>query len=343
MKKSLLFLAFVAWQVSVLAQDNSKKEPYLTKSLSTESIKDVQVETSGGSISVSGVTSSPRVEVYINGNNNKNLTKEEIQQRLNELYDLNISVASNKLSAIAKQKKEIKDWKKALSISFKVFVPKNVSTDLSTSGGSIHLDNLAGKQNFSTSGGSLDIDNVSGNIDGRTSGGSIHVQNSTDDIELSTSGGSIDAKNCQGKLRLETSGGSLDLDDLKGEIKATTSGGSVHGNNIEGELITHTSGGSIHLNDMACSLEASTSGGGMDVDIKNLGKYVKLSNSGGNISLSLPKNKGLDLDLSGRIAGTHFENFNGKIDENEVNGKLNGGGVPVKVDAGSGRISLALK
>jgi hypothetical protein len=33
--------------------------------------------------------------------------------------------------------------------------------------------------------------------------------------------------------------------------------------------------------------------------IKELGKYVKISNSGGGIDLQLPKNKGVDLDLSG--------------------------------------------
>jgi hypothetical protein len=345
MKKYLSFLLLSALTLSVKAQVNSGKEPYMTKSLSGQSIKDVNVETSGGSISVSGAAAAnSRVEVYITGNNNKSLTKEQIQQRLNEMYDLNVSVANNKLTAIAKQKVKITDWKKALNISFKVFVGKDVSTDLSTSGGSISLDNLSGKQNFSTSGGSLNIDNLSGNIDGRTSGGSIMVTNSKDDIELSTSGGSIEAKNCDGKLRLSTSGGSLDLSGLKGEIRATTSGGSIHGSDIAGELISHTSGGSIHFSDLACSLETSTSGGSIDVTIKQLGQYVKINNSGGNIALTLPKGKGIDLDLSGRIAkNTNFENFSGNINENEVNGKLNGGGVPVKVDAGSGRISLALK
>ncbi len=156
-------------------------------------------------------------------------------------------------------------------------------------------------------------------------------------------GGSIDAKNCDGELRLSTSGGSLNLKDLKGEIKAITSGGSVMGRNVEGELIAHTSGGSIHLRDLSCSLETSTSGGNIDVSIKQLGKYVKISNSAGNIDITLPKNKGLDLDLPGRIGSTHFENFNGKIDENFLKGKLNGGGVPVTVDAGSGKVFIELK
>ena len=346
MKKYLLFFLLVACNLGVVAQPKSEKEPYMTKSLSNESVKNVEVTTSGGSISVSGVNASDaRIEVFISSNNGKNdLSKTEIQQRLNELYDLNIAVANGKLSAIAKSKERIKDWKKALNISFKVFVPKNVSTDLTTSGGSISLSNISGNQNFSTSGGSLNVDNVSGKVDGRTSGGSINLENSKDDIELTTSGGSINAKNCDGKLRLSTSGGSLDLKDLKGDIRATTSGGSVMGKNVEGELIAHTSGGSIHLRDLSCSLETSTSGGDIDVAIKQLGKYVKVSNSAGSIDLELPKGKGMDLDLSAdKIKTDHLDNFNGKIDDDEVNGKLNGGGVSVKVTAGSGRINLSLK
>src|SRR6476469_4960610 len=341
MKKYLLFFLLAALQFSVKAQ--SDKTPFMTKSLSNEAIKDVEVETSGGSISVSGVTANARVEVYITSNNNKELTKEEIQQRLNEKYNLNVSVANNKVTATARLKEKMTDWKKALNISFKVFVPKNVSTDLSTSGGSISLNNLSGNLKFSTSGGSLDLDNVSGNVDGRTSGGSIDLRNSKDDIDLSTSGGSIDAKNCEGKLRLSTSGGSLDLKDLKGDIRATTSGGGIHGSDIEGELIAHTSGGSIHFSDLSCSLETSTSGGNIDVSIKELGQYIKISNSAGNIDVTLP-NKGLDLDLSAsKIKTGQLNNFSGKVDDEEINGKLNGGGVPVRIDAGSGKISLSLR
>jgi hypothetical protein len=346
MKKYLLFLLLVSLQLLIKAQFKADKEPFMTKSLSNESVKNVEVQTSGGSISVSGVAASEaRIEVYVSPNNNKNdLSKEEIQKRLNDLYDLKISVANNKLTATAKSKERITDWKKSLNISFKVFVQKNVSTDLTTSGGSISLTNLSGNQNFSTSGGSLNVDNVSGKVDGRTSGGSINLENSKDDIELTTSGGSINAKNCDGKLRLSTSGGSLDLKDLKGDIRATTSGGSVMGKNVEGELIAHTSGGSIHLSDLSCSLETSTSGGNIDVSIKQLGKYVKISNSAGNIDLELPKGKGVDLDLSAdKIKTDHLDNFNGKVDDDEVNGKLNGGGVLVRVNAGSGRIYLGLK
>ena len=345
MKK--IFIAFTAIASVLLVQGQTKDAPYQTKSLANESIRNIKVETSGGSIEINGGNSAEaRVEVYIRGNNGRDntLSKEEITKRLSEDYDLTISVSNNKVTAIAKPKSRNINWKKALNISFKVYSPQAVSTELATSGGSIRLANITGSQDFSTSGGSLDIDNVGGEISGRTSGGSIHVKDSKDKIDLSTSGGSIDATNCQGNLKLTTSGGSLKLHDLNGDIEASTSGGSVTGNRIKGELSAHTSGGNVRLEELYCSLKASTSGGHIDVSLNELGQYVTITNSGGNVNLRMPMNKGIDLKLRGdKIKTTTLSNFSGTIEDDEIDGKINGGGIPVTVRAGSGRIDLALK
>lgn len=345
MKKNSLLLAILVSAISIQAQ--TKEEPYQTKSLANESINNVKVETSGGSISVTGVNNSEaRIEVYVRANNGKenSLTKEEILKRISEDYDLTVSVSNNKLTAIAKPKERNMNWKRALNISFKVYSPQTIGTDLSTSGGSIHLSNVTGSQDFKTSGGSLHLENVGGNIKGRTSGGSIHVKDSKDEIDLSTSGGSIHASNCNGNMNLSTSGGSLQLSDLKGQVKASTSGGSVNGHTIQGELSAHTSGGNIKLEDLSCSLETSTSGGHIDVAIKEFGKYVTITNSGGNIHLQIPTNKGIDLKLRGdKINTSTLTNFSGSIEDDEIDGKLNGGGIPVTVRAGSGKIQLAMK
>lgn len=341
MKKIIFLLLLAVQSLLVIAQDD--KNLYSTTSLK-QVVKEVEVQTSGGSINVSGVASNPRIEVYIRGNNNKELSKEEIKQRLDELYTLDIDVSNGKLTATAKAKSNIRDWKKALSISFKVFVPKNVTTDLSTSGGSISLSGLEGKQEFKTSGGSLHVSDVSGNITGRTSGGSIHVENATNMIDLTTSGGSIHAKNCKGDIKLNTSGGSLELVGLDGTIKASTSGGGIRGENIGGELSTHTSGGSIRLNNLTCSIDASTSGGSIDVSVASLGKFIKLRNSGGNIDLQVPAGKGLNLDLAGnRVKTDKLTNFNGKVEDDQLEGTVNGGGIPVTAKSGSGRVLLAFK
>jgi hypothetical protein len=343
--KTYLLLLFIACQSYVTLGQDWKTTPYETKSLANDAIKDVFVKTSGGSITVSGAPGeAPRVEIYVHVNNNNDLTKEEIKKRLDADYELEVSANDHEVHAYAKRKHEGGfnwDWKKQLNISFKIFVPKAVNTQLETSGGSIHLDNLSGDEKFSTSGGSLHLDALTGLIKGETSGGSIDVSNSGDDINLETSGGSIKAMDCHGKIRLETSGGSLHLDNLKGEIHAETSGGSIHANDVEGELITGTSGGSVDLTRMDCSLEASTSGGSMNVDMSRIGKYLKLDVSGGHVTLRLPAKQGLDLNFSAnRISKPDLSGFSGEWEKDHVRGKINGGGVPVSVDA-SGHLDIS--
>jgi len=346
MKQNLFFLLLLTFSIASRAQDKNEV-PFLTKAFANESIKNVEAETSGGSITVMGVPAGQaRVEVFVwpnNGRNSNSMSKEEIQKRLDEDYKLTVSVANNKLTTIAETKNKIRVWKKGLSISFKIYVPGEVSTELTTSGGSIHLTGLTGNQHFTTSGGSLHAEKLKGKIKGRTSGGSIHAKDCNDDVDLSTSGGSIEADHCSGKIRLVTSGGSLHLNSLNGVIDATTSGGSVHGELIKGELEAHTSGGNIDLEKLSCSLVTSTSGGSIDVEIIELGKYAKISNSGGNIDVELP-NKGLDLKVKGsKIKTSNLSNFSGSVEDEKLDGKLNGGGIPVTITANSGRVSLVLK
>ena len=324
------------------AQDG---EPYLTKPLSKESVANIFARTSGGNILVEGITSGEaRIEVYINSNNNnKFISKDEIKKRLEEDYKLTVEVADRKLSAIAEPEADFKNWKQGLNISFKIYVPSNVSTDLSTSGGSIDLTNLSGTHNFSTSGGGLHLSKLTGKTRGKTSGGGITVKDSKDDITLSTSGGSIRASNCSGALRLNTSGGRIELNDLNGEIEAETSGGPINGESIRGNLYARTSGGRIELSNLACGVDASTSGGGISVDIVEVVGAVTLNNSGGNVNLKMPANKGLNLRLRGNnISTSNLSNFSGDHEDNRITGKVNGGGVEVNVST-SGSITFTMK
>jgi len=337
MKKYFLLLIFACSTFILNAQWNQEKDPFMTKSLSGASIKNIKMQTTGGNITVSSVNASEaRLEVFVQPNNSRMnpMTKEEIQKRLDEDYDLTISVTDNKLVAIAKLKHENRnwDWKKHLNISFKAFVPQNVSTNLATSGGNITLSNISGEQDISTSGGNLKLDDLSGKIKGRTSGGNIIFNNLKDNIDLVTSGGNIEASNSSGTMKLSTSGGNVRLRSLSGDIKASTSGGNVKGEDVSGELIASTSGGNIIMNNLASSLDASTSGGSIDVEVSKLGKYITLHNSGGSIDLVLPKGHGLDLDLSAsRIKAGTLTNFSGKMEDDQIKGKLNDGGVPVKM------------
>jgi DUF4097 and DUF4098 domain-containing protein YvlB len=340
--KKILTMAIVAMLTVVLHTHAQDGEPFLKKSFTKENVTKVYARTSGGSIAVEGGTTT-RVEVYITGNNGRDLSKDEIKKRLDEDYEMIVDVANNVLTVKAEPKDKFFNWKRALNISFKVFVPTNMSTDLETSGGSISMRDLSGDHNFSTSGGSLELAKLSGKIRGRTSGGSIEVSDSKGEyIDLGTSGGSISASSCNGKISLSTSGGSIRLENLQGTIKANTSGGPIRGGEIKGSLTAHTSGGGIDLDDLACSLDVSTSGGNMELDVNQLGEYLTARNSGGNIRVQLPGNKGVNLKLRGdRININNMSSFNGDKDDHSVDGQLNGGGVPINIQT-SGSINLAI-
>src|SRR5579885_2575520 len=94
MKKLLFFLSFVS--VTALVKAQSDKEPYLTQTLSKETIKQIHVETSGGSIAVSGsYTGDARIEMYVTANNITGISNDELKRRLEENYVVKINVADN--------------------------------------------------------------------------------------------------------------------------------------------------------------------------------------------------------------------------------------------------------
>lgn len=337
-----LFVLGLLLTNTTFAQD--KETPYFVKTYKSSEMKNLYVRTSGGGIAVTGMAGDEaRVEIYVKGNNGiTKLSKEEIEDRLKD-YELSIKKDGETINCIAKRKNENDwgNWKNGLSISFKIYSPEKISTDLVTSGGGITLKNLTGNLNFTTSGGGLKLQDLGGNVKGRTSGGGIHINGCRDMIDVSTSGGGIDADDCKGDIHLSTSGGGLVLKNLDGIIKATTSGGGVRAENIKGDFVTSTSGGSIHLEDMMASIKASTSGGGIDADIKSLGKYLSLSTSAGSIHVRMPMDKGMDLDLDGsRVRIPELKNFSGRVEKDRVRGSVNGGGVAVSMDANSGGIYI---
>lgn len=342
MKNRLLYCCLVMSLVSLGASaQRDEDKPYMTKDFSESSLNALKVLTSGGSISVEGNRSSGvRVEMYVQANNwnGNNVSPEEIEDRLKE-YDVVMRREGNTVVASAQPKdRNGMNWKKGLSISFRVFTPGTFTTDLKTSGGSIRLASLAGNQNFTTSGGSIKVHDLVGKIHGRTSGGSIEAANCSDEISLTTSGGSIKAEKMMGSINLKTSGGSISLARLNGTIMAVTSGGGIRANDIEGALDATTSGGSIRMENMAASVKARTSAGSIEADFDRLGDFMTLSTSAGSVRVNMPLNKGMDLDLRGNKVSIPLKNFSGNQEKDRVQGSLNGGGIPIKLSASSGSV-----
>ncbi|HEY4968191.1 MAG TPA: DUF4097 family beta strand repeat-containing protein, partial [Puia sp.] len=104
----------------------------------------------------------------------------------------------------------------------------------------------------------------------------------------------------------------------------------VSGNSIGGELIASTSHGNVNLDGVSCSVNASTDHGDISLSVVNITGDIVMSNDNGNISLELPKGKGLDLNLQGRnVSVDGMQNFTGSKSKDLVRGSTNGGGIKV--------------
>ena len=307
------------------ASNGNNKVFLLEKHFAIEDINTVLAVSSGGSIQVDGNASdSARIEVYGQGNNGKPLTKAEILEIIERDYNFSVRKIGNALEARSERRKNAK-WKNAINISYVIHVAREVNTDLTTSGGSIQLENLEGNQSFKTSGGSLRLSGLNGKIDGRTNGGSIRISDS------------------EGSIVLYTSGGSIRMRGLKGNLLAHTSGGSIRGQQVSGRLNTRTSGGSIRLSEIDAELEAKTSGGSIQADFAAFTQAAKLQTSAGSIRLQIPANAALDFELEGSsvdIADAENLQVNYNKRGDQAQGRLNEGGPKLEASTSAGSVEL---
>tara|TARA_R110000868_G_scaffold306734_4_gene568182 strand:+ start:53118 stop:54047 length:930 start_codon:yes stop_codon:yes gene_type:complete len=287
--------------VIILSTDSSlAQRAYLTENFAVSDNAKIEVETSGGSIELVGEnTDEVRVEMYVRKRGR------EIDRDDTDLDDWDIKIEKEGNTVYAIAKREGRSWgNNNLSISFKVFAPTKSIGNLSTSGGSIRLENLIGDQTARTSGGSINAENIGGDI------------------------------------KLKTSGGSITLSDIEGYAEVNTSGGRIRAEKITGGIDARTSGGSITLDGISGNVEAKTSGGSIDAEVLNPDQFIELRTSGGSISVTIPKDKGYDLDLGGNRVRADLHNFQGEFDKNDMEGTMNGGGTKLRARTSGGSVNL---
>jgi DUF4097 and DUF4098 domain-containing protein YvlB len=195
-----------------------------------------------------------------------------------------------------------------------------------------------------TSGGSINLADIGGTVDARTSGGSIETGRLGGETMLRTSGGSIRIDGALAKVDARTSGGSIRVGDTSGPIDVRTSGGSISLARVRGSVFAHTSGGSITIEEASGSVDASTSGGSIKAQLSGaLNGDSKLATSGGGITLSVAPSVAFDLDARASGGGVSSDvpvTVQGKMDDDELRGKVNGGGPTLTLRTSGGGIRV---
>ena len=109
-------------------------------------------------------------------------------------------------------------------------------------------------------------------------------------VDLSTGGGNMQVSGIQGNVTLDSSGGDAGISGIGGTANVQTGGGNLTASDLGGVLKFTTSGGDVDGSGLF-SRHVSTGSGGGNVTLvfTAVPDYVKVSSSGGDITIVVPR------------------------------------------------------
>jgi DUF4097 and DUF4098 domain-containing protein YvlB len=150
----------------------------------------------------------------------------------------------------------------------------------------------------------------------------------------------------EGKVNLRTGDGKIEIGGLKGEMDLHSGDGSEVLEGVDGKLRATTGDGHIRADGRFDALELKTGDGRVEVRAaagSSLASGWRLETGDGSVTLEVPADFSADVDLhtsDGHIDLEMPVTTEGKLRENEVHGKLNGGGNSLIIRTGDGSIRL---
>jgi DUF4097 and DUF4098 domain-containing protein YvlB len=147
-------------------------------------------------------------------------------------------------------------------------------------------------------------------------------------VDLHTGDGKIELANFKGEMQLRSGDGSQEIDSVDGKLHATTGDGHIRASGRFDELELKTGDGRV---------DAHAAGGSA------IASSWRLESGDGTVTLEVPENLAADVDMhtgDGHIDLDMPITTSGKIRENEVRGKMNGGGNLLVIHTGDGSIRL---
>lgn len=320
---------------------------------------ELSIQTNDGNIEVSPSEENHITVSYIVKRNGRlvDMTKSELEEKVN----LDIVEDLNKLEIKVIQKQNFSNWRNRVYVSFKVEAPYQTACTLNTSDGNILIAGLEGHLKLKTSDGNIQLAKINGNVNAHTSDGNIHISEISGACDLVTSDGNIHVRTVDGSLNGRTSDGNADVDTVNGALKLvtsdgnivaysvagnlelTTSDGDIQSGNTKGKSSLKTSDGNISFQEHSGAMRAVTSDGDIRGNIIDLKESLYMTTNDGNIHVTVPEKSGLNLAIKASKINTDLNQFDGTSKDRQVNGRVNGGGVPVELTANDGNVTLSYR
>jgi DUF4097 and DUF4098 domain-containing protein YvlB len=225
--------------------------------------------------------------------------------------------------------------KQSVNIQFDVQVPGEFNVKLDSMGGGLSIEGVSGTFTGKTMGGALILHDVRGKAKLQTMGGEIRLTDSELDGSLSTMGGEVLFENVFGDVKgssmggevryknverpdgsfaspkhldhvdgatddtvkISTMGGRIDIPEAPEGANLHTMGGDIRVAEAERFVKAKTMGGDIYLAAVDGWIDATTYGGDIEAVVTGQGGDVTLVSLSGDVTLHVPSDFGMDLDL----------------------------------------------
>jgi DUF4097 and DUF4098 domain-containing protein YvlB len=182
----------------------------------------------------------------------------------------------------------------------------------------------------------------------RSSNGSIHINEIEGDANLRTSNGAVHAERTHGKLEIATSNGAVEVQNIEGETDVRTSNGGVRASGIRGPLVAMTSNGGMRVDledSRGGAVRLTTTNGGVDLKLGAAAPSdVNASTSNGSITVRLPASAGArvkaETSRNSRISSDFEVQKEGENTPSRLEGVVGSGGPQLHLTTSHGSIQL---
>lgn len=151
----------------------------------------------------------------------------------------------------------------------------------------------------------------------------------------------------EGKLDVRTGDGQVTVRDIKGDVQISSGDGRLELDRLDGALRARTGDGHITADGRSDKLDLNTGDGHVTVRAEagsQISSSWSIRSGDGPVTLDLPSNLAADVDLhtnDGHIDLDIPVAVEGKFSQNNLRGKMNGGGNTLVIHTGDGSIRLA--
>jgi len=161
-------------------------------------------------------------------------------------------------------------------------------------------------------------------------------------LEAGSGSGDITDDGVGQNAKLSTGSGNIHATGLKSSFTVNTGSGNIFAEQSgSGDVRAQTGSGNIELRDLHGGLRGGTGSGDIKVSGSPQAEW-KLETGSGNVEF-WPGSTGFTLDASTGSGSVHTDRemtVQGSFDKHHITGKVNGGGPTVRIQTGSGDVSV---